>query len=84
MLTDKVLHSIVGIAITFVVAYCLLIYGFKWWKALLIGYACAFVLAIAKEVYDYNNYGVFDWRDITATINPLACFKFLLNNLKRK
>lgn len=35
---DKALHSAVGLAITFVVAYALLAFDFNWWKALLIGY----------------------------------------------
>ncbi|MCK0201366.1 hypothetical protein [Ornithobacterium rhinotracheale] len=79
---DKALHSLSGISITFLFAFCFSSLGYG--VALVIGYACAFVLAIAKEVYDYNNYGLFDWRDITATINPLVYFKYLLNNLKRK
>ncbi|MGQ1929556.1 hypothetical protein ACT4RO_11390 [Ornithobacterium rhinotracheale] len=78
MLTDKVLHSIVGIAITFVVAYCLLLLDYSWWKALLIGYAATIVFACTNELRDYLAYGLFDWRDILATLNPIVFVKYLI------
>ncbi|MRJ09751.1 hypothetical protein EDL98_01415 [Ornithobacterium rhinotracheale] len=78
MLTDKVLHSIVGIAITFVVAYCLLLLDYSWWKALLIGYAATIVFALLNELRDYIVYGLFDWGDVWATLNPLVFVKYLI------
>ncbi|MGV4404438.1 hypothetical protein ACQ1PF_05360 [Ornithobacterium rhinotracheale] len=75
---DKVLHSAVGIAITFVVAYCLLIYGFKWWKCLLLGYCVTISFALINEIRDYLAYGLFDWGDIWATLDPGVFFKYLI------
>lgn len=79
---DKALHSLSGISVTFLFAFCFSYLGYG--VALLIGYACAFVIAVAKEVYDYKNYGLFDWNDVYATINPLVCLKFLWGNLQKK
>ncbi|MGV4448695.1 hypothetical protein ACQ1PN_11920, partial [Ornithobacterium rhinotracheale] len=64
---DKALHSAVGLAITFVVAYALLLLGFKWCGALLMGYFVTVAFAFLNELRDYLAYGLFDWRDITAT-----------------
>ncbi|MGV4419693.1 hypothetical protein ACQ1QE_11065, partial [Ornithobacterium rhinotracheale] len=69
---DKALHSAVGLAITFVVAFILLLLGFKWWATLLIGYFVTIAFAFLNELRDYLSYGLFDWRDITATLNPLV------------
>uniref|UniRef100_UPI0039A465F7 hypothetical protein n=1 Tax=Ornithobacterium rhinotracheale TaxID=28251 RepID=UPI0039A465F7 len=78
MEVDKALHSAVGLAITFVFAYALLALNFEWWKALLIGYSVAVVFALINELRDYLAYGLFDWRDITATLNPIVFVKYLI------
>ncbi|MRJ09430.1 hypothetical protein EDL99_11275 [Ornithobacterium rhinotracheale] len=75
---DKALHSAVGLAITFVVAYALLLLGFKWWGALLIGYFVTVAFAFLNELRDYLAYGLFDWGDVTATINPIVFFNYLI------
>ncbi|AFL97361.1 hypothetical protein [Ornithobacterium rhinotracheale] len=75
---DKALHSAVGLAITFVVAYALLAFDFNWWKALLIGYFVTVAFAFLNELRDYLAYGLFDWRDITATLNPIVFVKYLI------
>ncbi|MGQ1928360.1 hypothetical protein ACQ1Q1_00910 [Ornithobacterium rhinotracheale] len=76
---DKALHSAVGLAITFVVAYALLLLGFKWWGALLIGYFVTIAFALLNELRDYLAYGLFDWGDVTATINPIVFIKYFFN-----
>ncbi|MRI63987.1 hypothetical protein EDM00_08305 [Ornithobacterium rhinotracheale] len=75
---DKALHSAVGLAITFVVAYALLLLGFKWWGALLMGYFVAVAFAFLNELRDYLAYGLFDWKDIIATLNPIVFVKYLI------
>ncbi|MCK0202699.1 hypothetical protein MWN41_06655 [Ornithobacterium rhinotracheale] len=78
MEVDKALHSAVGLAITFVVAYLFAVSGFVWWKALLIGYFVTIAFAFLNELRDYLAYGLFDWRDITATLNPIVFIKYLI------
>uniref|UniRef100_UPI0039A56BF0 hypothetical protein n=1 Tax=Ornithobacterium rhinotracheale TaxID=28251 RepID=UPI0039A56BF0 len=73
---DKALHSAVGIAITFVVAFLALTEGFAWWKALLIGYFFTVIFACTNELRDYIAYGLFDWGDIWATLDPLVFIKY--------
>ncbi|MCK0199250.1 hypothetical protein [Ornithobacterium rhinotracheale] len=78
ILVDKALHSAVGLAITFVVAFLALADGFEWWKALLIGYFFTVVFACTNELRDYLAYGLFDWQDIIATLNPIVFVKYLI------
>ncbi|MGV4448694.1 hypothetical protein ACQ1PN_11915, partial [Ornithobacterium rhinotracheale] len=75
---DKAMHSEVGFAITFVVAYALILLGFKWWGALLMGYFVNVAFAFLNELIDYLSYGLFDWRDITATLKPIVFVKYLI------
>ena len=54
---DKKLHFIAGLAIA-------IIFG---WQNPLIGLAAGFAAGVAKEVYDYLDYGGFDKQDMYAT-----------------
>ncbi|MRI64266.1 hypothetical protein EDM00_09735 [Ornithobacterium rhinotracheale] len=78
MEVDKALHSAVGLAITFVVAYALLALDLEWWKALLIGYFVTIAFAFLNELRDYLAYGLFDWGDVWATLSPIVFIKYLI------
>ena len=54
---DKKLHLLAGLGIA-------IIFG---WHNPLIGLAAGFIAGIAKEVYDYLDYGLFDKYDMFAT-----------------
>lgn len=57
MAQDKKLHLLAGLAIA-------IIFG---WQNPLIGLAAGFVAGVAKEVYDYLDYGLLDKKDMFAT-----------------
>ena len=57
MAYDKKLHLLAGLVIA-------IIFG---WQNPLIGLAAGFAAGVAKEVYDYLDYGGFDKQDMYAT-----------------
>lgn len=59
MNNDKVLHLLAGLIISLAMSL-----AFGPW----IGFACAFVAGIAKELYDRWDYGIFDVLDLSYTI----------------
>ena len=65
MAYDKKLHFIAGLCITCVaVLLCYLCYGVV---NLWLGIGCGMVAGVAKEIYDYLDYGLFDKYDMLAT-----------------
>ena len=60
MKTDKILHLLFG----FIIAWRLIDINAHWIIALVV----VILFGVAKEVYDYKAYGLFDWRDLVATI----------------
>lgn len=61
MKTDKILHLLFG----FIIAWRLIDINIHWIIALVV----VILFGVAKEVYDYKSYGLFDWRDLVATIS---------------
>ncbi len=61
MKTDKILHLLFG----FIIAWRLIDINAHWIIALVV----VILFGVAKEVYDYKSYGIFDWRDLVATIS---------------
>jgi hypothetical protein len=61
MKTDKILHLLFG----FIIAWRLIDINAHWIIALVV----VILFGVAKEVYDYKSYGLFDWRDLMATIS---------------
>ena len=61
MKTDKILHLLFG----FIIAWRLIDINIHWIIALVV----VILFAVAKEVYDYKSYGLFDWKDMIATIS---------------
>ena len=61
MKTDKILHLLFG----FIIAWRLIDINVHWIIALVV----VILFGVAKEVYDYKSYGLFDWRDLVATIS---------------
>ena len=59
---DKRLHF----AVCFLIAL-LLFPAIKWWGAV-----AAMVVGVAKEMFDYDDYGVFSWWDILADLAGTA------------
>lgn len=57
MAEDKKLHLLAGLAIA-------IIFG---WHNPLIGLGAGFLAGVAKEVYDYFDYGLFDKKDMLFT-----------------
>ena len=57
MAQDKKLHLLAGLGIA-------IIFG---WQNPLIGLAAGFVAGVAKEVYDYLDYGLYDKQDMFYT-----------------
>lgn len=57
MVEDKKLHLLAGLGIA-------IIFG---WQNPLIGLAAGFIAGVAKEVYDYFDYGLFDKKDMLFT-----------------
>lgn len=55
---DKLLHFIVGMLITALVAIVLPNWAFT----------SAIIVGVAKEAYDHIDYGKVDWKDLAATI----------------
>ncbi|MCW7555557.1 hypothetical protein NX722_23620 [Endozoicomonas gorgoniicola] len=67
---DKYKHIVVSFALTL---FCYWVFGVIAGSALL-----AFLIGVAKEVYDYNDYGVFDHWDILANTFGIASAVSLL------
>ena len=61
MKIDKILHLLFG----FIIAWRLIDINAHWIIALVV----VILFGVAKEVYDYKSYGLFDWRDLVATIS---------------
>ncbi len=61
MKTDKILHLLFG----FIIAWRLIDINAHWIIALVV----VILFGVAKEVYDYKSYGLFDWRDLVTTIS---------------
>ena len=57
MAQDKKLHLLAGLGIA-------IIFG---WQNPMIGLAAGFVAGVAKEVYDYLDYGLYDKQDMLYT-----------------
>ena len=60
-MNDKLLHALVG----FIIAWRLIDINVHWMIALVV----VILFGVAKEIYDYKSYGLFDWRDLVATIS---------------
>lgn len=69
---DKRLHFAVCFLITL-----LLFPAIKWWGAV-----AAMVAGIAKEMFDYDDYGVFSWWDILADFAGTATAVLILTLIK--
>lgn len=61
MKTDKILHLLLG----FIIAWRLIDINIHWIIALVV----VILFGVAKEIYDYKSYGLFDWSDLLATIS---------------
>ena len=72
MKTDKILHLLFG----FIIAWRLTDINVHWIIALVV----VILFGVAKEVYDYKSYGLFDWKDMVATIS--GGIIFLLTTIK--
>lgn len=59
-MNDKILHALIG----FIIAWRLIDVNVHWIIALII----VIIFGAAKEVYDYKSYGLYDWKDMFATI----------------
>lgn len=75
MAQDKKLHLLAGLGMT-------IVFG---WQNPIIGLFAGIIAGIAKEVYDYFDYGLFDKKDMLftwlgATIGALVCvlYKMLI------
>lgn len=65
MAYDKKLHFIAGLCITCIaVLLCYMCYGTS---NLWLGLGCGVAAGVAKEVYDYMDYGLFDKQDMLYT-----------------
>ena len=61
MKTDKILHLLLG----FIIAWRLIDINIHWMLLMVI----VIIFAVGKEVYDYKSYGLFDYKDMIATIS---------------
>ena len=61
MKTDKILHLLFG----FIIAWRLIDINIHWIIALVV----VILFEVAKEIYDYKSYGLFDYKDMIATIS---------------
>ena len=59
-MNDKVLHLLFG----FIIAWRLIDINIHWIIALVV----VILFGVGKELYDYKAYGLFDWKDMIATI----------------
>lgn len=60
-MNDKILHLLFG----FIIAWRLIDINIHWIIALVV----VILFGAAKEVYDYKSYGLFDYKDMIATIS---------------
>ena len=68
--TDKVAHFGVGFVVGSASASIALNNSngrAEWLKSVSVGFAAGAVLGAAKELYDWCDYGVFNWQDLGAT-----------------
>ena len=61
MKTDKILHLLFG----FIIAWRLIDINVHWIIALVV----LILFGLAKVAYDYKSYGLFDYKDMIATIS---------------
>ena len=61
MKTDKILHLLLG----FIIAWRLIDINIHWMLSIVI----VIIFAVGKELYDYKYYGLFDYKDMIATIS---------------
>ena len=61
MKTDKILHLLFG----FIIAWRLIDINIHWIIALVV----VIIFGVGKEIYDYKSYGLFDYKDMIATIS---------------
>lgn len=72
MKTDKILHLLFG----FIIAWRLIDINIHWMLSMII----VIIFAVGKELYDYKSYGLFDWKDMVATIS--GGLIFLITTIK--
>lgn len=72
MKTDKILHLLFG----FIIAWRLIDINIHWMLSIVI----VIIFAVGKEVYDYKSYGLFDYKDMVATIS--GGLIFLITTIK--
>ena len=60
-MNDKILHALIG----FIIAWRLIDVNVHWIIALII----VIIFGAAKEFYDYKSYGLYDYKDMIATIS---------------
>ena len=60
-MNDKILHLLFG----FIIAWRLIDINIHWIIALVV----VILFGVVKEVYDYKSYGLFDYKDMIATIS---------------
>lgn len=69
--TDKVSHFGVGYA-TGALSSAIVLNNSngknEWFKSLAVGFGSSALIGCGKEVYDYLDYGVFDFKDLGATV----------------
>ena len=58
---DKILHALIG----FIIAWRLIDVNIHW----IITLTIVIIFGAAKEIYDYKAYGLFDYKDMIATIS---------------
>lgn len=69
--TDKVAHFGVGYATGALSSSLVLSHSNgknEWFKTLAVGFGSSALIGCGKEVYDYMDYGVFDFKDLGATV----------------
>ena len=79
-MTDKVLHSAVGLGsiVTVVLAYICLRLGIIEWMILI-----PIILAVGKETIDRIRGSKFDLDEVFYTLNPIIVIKWYLERIKR-
>ena len=69
--TDKVAHFGIGyVAGSLTTATTLALGNGKgeWWKSVSVGIGTGVIIGTAKELYDFKDYGRFDWKDLGWTV----------------
>ncbi len=89
--TDKVAHFGIGYVTGALTTSATLIYSngkHEWLKSLSVGIASGVIVGTAKELYDFKDYGRFDWQDLGATVIGAALgsvtIKISINRYEKK